>query len=151
MIQFNPEFNKTNQQNSPLIYTYEEYSFYKSRVSNELNFTLYVNYIGLMVGQKNYVESLDGFCPYGSWISINLVVPEYKKGLLKVEADVEPGFSYRINDFEWPAYMNQEKWVCIGNPQATGETLEFLQDCVAVVNEGTLKSLWLKPTFIHSN
>jgi len=62
--------------------------------------------------------------------------------------NLESGFSYGINsDDEWPVYVNQKTgWICVGNPERSGEAVEFMNNCVAVVdNNNKLVSLWLKP------
>lgn len=74
-------------------------------------------------------------------------VPNYKQGTLKVKHNLEHHFAYGINDEAWPVYVNvQTRWVCIGNSHSSGEAVEFINNCVAVVdNSQELIALWLQP------
>jgi hypothetical protein len=77
----------------------------------------------------------------------NYQVPEFQKGILKVEHNLKYGFAYRINEKDISVYVNtQTGWVCIGNPEKKGDTVEFINNCVAVIDdEKNFISLWLKP------
>ena len=74
-------------------------------------------------------------------------VPEYRKGTLRVEHNLEHGFAYGINDEDLPVCINAETgWVCIGDPEKRGNAVEFINNCVAVIgNNKEFVSLWLKP------
>ena len=52
-----------------------------------------------------------------------------------------------INRDDLPMFINTESgWVCIGNPEAKGRAVEFINNCVAVINDNCeFVSLWLKP------
>jgi hypothetical protein len=52
-----------------------------------------------------------------------------------------------VNKEDWPVYVNiRTGWVCIGNPENKGNAVEFINNCVAVIDENKcLASLWLKP------
>ena len=77
----------------------------------EIDYYVILNMLNLTVGDNDYVIRVDGFCPYGNWTKTTLSVPDYKPGLLKVETQLEPGFSHRLNKDDWPVYINEEKWV----------------------------------------
>jgi hypothetical protein len=118
-------------------------------IIHEVSYDLLINYIDLLFDENDYVAHLSGFCPYGTWIKADCQVPPYKEGKLKVETQDEPGFAYRINDDkEWPIYINKDRWVCLGNSNKSENAIEFLHNCVAVIDQGSLVALWLKPDFI---
>jgi len=131
-----------------LKYVADEYSFDIEPIVHIINFDVIVNKLNLTVVNDNKVAQVWGFCPYTNWIKSNCNVPQYTEGLLIVMDNLESGFSYGINsDDEWPVYVNQKTgWICVGNPERSGEAVEFMNNCVAVVdNNNKLVSLWLKP------
>lgn len=149
-MKFIIEYNNNVEQRI-LTYLSDDYSFDMEPVVLTVNFDVVLNKINLaVVGDNKKIVQIWGFCPYGSWIKTNYSVPSYKKGLLKVKDELEPGFSYGINNEDWPIYVNKQAgWVCIGNPKKTGSAVEFINNCVAVVgNDGDLISLWLKPQIL---
>lgn len=131
-----------------LFYLIDDYSFDMDPSIREVGYDLLINYINLLFDPRDCVAHLSGFCPYGTWIKANYQVPLYKEGKLKVQTQVEPGCSYRINNEEWSIYINEDRWVCIGNPNISENAVEFLHNCIAVINHENLVALWLKPDFI---
>ena len=129
-----------------LTYVAEEYAFDIDPVVQFVSFSVVLNTLNLTVVDHNVVE-VWGYCPHGGWLHTDHNVPMYAPGELQVLTDLEPGFSYRINDKDWPVYVNiQTGWVCIGDPQKPGRAVEFIHNCVAVVdNNQNLTALWLKP------
>lgn len=132
-----------------LIYIPEEHSFYMDSVVNKIEFELIVNKISLAVSD-NIVVNVSGFCALSKSMKSNYQVPEYKKGCLRVEHNLNYGFAYGINtddNYEYPVYINiQSGWVCIGDPEKKGNAVEFINNCVAVIdNDKEFVSLWLKP------
>ncbi len=77
----------------------------------------------------------------------SIQVPNYKQGALRVEHNLEHGYAYGIYDEDLPVYVNKRTgWVCIGNPKKSGEAVEFINNCVAVIdNNQELAALWLQP------
>src|SRR5262249_3907913 len=131
-----------------LKYLENEYSFDSEPLTKEINFDIVINKLILSVIDDSKVAQIWGFCPHSTWIKTDYNVPHHTKGLLKVVDDLEQGFSYKINrEGEWPIYINQSTgWICIGHPENKGEAVEFMNNCVAVVdNHHKLVSLWLKP------
>jgi hypothetical protein len=147
MTKFLIDFEKTLGDNE-LSYIVDEYSFYMQSTINGVNLDLLINNIDLAIDDNNCITHLSGFCPYGNWIKTNIVIPKYKRGIIRVIHQLKSGFSYRLNDHEWSTYIDEkERWVCIGNPEKPGQAVEFLNHCIAVINQGELVSLWLKPKF----
>lgn len=131
-----------------LTYLADECSFDIEPTIHEINFDVVINKLNLTVaGDDNRIVQVWGFCPYSLWIKANYNVPQYARGILKVATDLKPGFAYAINnDSEWPVYVNAKTgWICIGNPEKSEKAVEFITDCVAVVYNGELVALWLKP------
>jgi hypothetical protein len=129
-----------------LTYISEECSFDMEPIVSKMDFELIVNKLSLTVIDEKIIQ-LWGFCGLGEWMKSNYQVPEYKKGILKVEHNLEFGFAYGINDEEFPVYVNvQTGWVCIGNPEKRGDAVEFINNCIAVIDDNKeFVSLWLKP------
>lgn len=134
-------------ENRLLKYVTEDCSFNSEPSVQEINFDLALNKLNLTVADENKVVQVWGFCGYGEWLKADSNVPQYRKGILKVVDDLEPGFSYGVNNDDWPVYVNEKTgWVCVGNPEKLGQAVEFMSNCVAVVdNSNELLSLWLKP------
>lgn len=132
-----------------LTYIQEECSFDMEPIVSEIDFELVLNKISLSVVDNRIIQ-LWGFCGLGKSMKSNYQVPEYKKGGLRVEHNLNYGFAYGINDdddYEYPVYVNvQTGWVCIGDPEKKGNAVEFINNCVAVIDdEKEFVSLWLKP------
>ena len=148
MIKFSLNFENFFDKKKFLTYIQKEFSFDMNPAIYEINYYFSLNMLDLTTDENDYVIQVGGFCPYGNWMKTTLSVPKYKPGLLKVETELEPGFSYGINESDWPIYINEDEWVCIGNPEKQKTAVEFLPSCVAVIDQDELVSLWLKPTFI---
>lgn len=145
-MKFYTEYTKSLEQKK-LIYYVDEQSFDTEPSLGKVDFCIVINMINLTVIKGNVVE-IWGFCPSETWITSEYEVSKYTKGILKVKDDVEPGFSYRL-DKKWPVYFNPKTdWLCIGNPEISNTAIEFIPNCVAVIDQETLKALWLKPEYI---
>jgi uncharacterized protein YbdZ (MbtH family) len=132
-----------------IVYIPEEHSFYMNSVVYNIEIELILNKISLAVSD-NTVVNVGGFCGLSKSMKSNYQVPKYKKGGLRVEHNLKHGFAYGINDdddYEYPVYINVHSgWVCIGNPEKKGNAVEFINNCVAVIDDNKeLVSLWLKP------
>lgn len=132
-----------------LTYIEEECSFDMEPIVRGIDFELILNKLSLSVFDNKIIQ-LWGFCGLDKSMKSSYQVPEHKKGCLRVEHDLNYGFAYGINDdddYEYPVYINiQSGWVCIGNPEKKGNTVEFINNCVAVIDDDKdFVSLWLKP------
>lgn len=134
------------KQQRQLVYIPDEHSFDMEPIEGNTDVDLIVNTITLSV-KDNKVIQLWGFCGLNNSITTYANPPVYKAGSLIVKHNRPHGFSYAINADELPVYVNlQTGWVCIGNPNALGSAVEFINNCVAVINPvQNLVSLWLKP------
>lgn len=132
-----------------LIYNIEECSFDTEPTVEEINFDVVLNKLNLTaIGDDNKIAQVWGFCGYNEWIKSDYEVPERKKGTLKVLDDLPSGVgSFSIKKEDVPMYVNTRTgWVCIGNPERKGSAVEFINNCVAVIDDGKeFVSLWLKP------
>lgn len=130
-----------------LTYNIEECSFDIEPIVQEICFDIVVNYLNLTVVDDNKVIQVWGFCGFATWIKADCKVPKSAKGTLYVIDDLECGFAYGVNKEDFPVYINtQTGWLCIGNPEGSGKAVEFINNCVAVIDtEGEFISLWLKP------
>lgn len=129
-----------------LHYDSEDYAFDMEPVVNAVAFNLVLNYLNLSVDLDNKIVQIWGYCPYTSWMPKSITVPEYVKGELIVMSELKPGFSYSINQDEREIYVNYNTgWICIGNPEKKNNAVEFINDCIAILEDEELVSLWLKP------
>ncbi len=131
-----------------LIYRIDEWSFDTEPSVQEINFDIVVNKLNLtVVDNDNKIVQLWGFCGLDEKMKSTYKVPEYKAGILRVVDDLEGGLAYRVNKDELPIYVNTRTgWVCVGDPDKKGNAVEFISNCVAVINsDNEFVSLWLKP------
>ena len=138
-----------------LQYIEDERSFYMEYSILNVDIELIINKIALQVF-NNEIRELSGFCGLSREMRANFQVPHSKKGILKVEHNLQLGLAYEINeifDYEHPIYLNIETgWVCIGNPNIEEKAVEFITNCIAVINEnGAFIALWLKPKSLPKN
>jgi hypothetical protein len=147
-MKFLIEYTDTVEQKT-LIYDIEECSFDTEPTVQEINFDVVINKLNLtVIDDDNRIVQVWGFCGYNEWIKSSYEVPERKKGILKVLDDLTAGVgSFSINKEDVPMYVNvQSGWVCIGNPEKKGNAVEFINNCVAVIDDDKeFVSLWLKP------
>ena len=132
-----------------LLYNIQEFSFNTSPRVKEINFDIIVNKLNLtVVGKENKIVQVWGFCGFKEWIKSTYKVPKSKKGLLKVVDVLEFGFSYTVTKEDFPMYVNPKTgWICVGSPEKSGKAVEFIENCVAVIDDNKeFVSLWLKPT-----
>ncbi len=142
-----------NIQSSHLVYLPDDYSLITQPCLPESNFCVMINRLSLTIDKHHRIIDLGGvFGHLGCWIKKKLLVPPYVPGELKIIGNLKSGYSYRYSEDaygqeEWPVYIDQETgWLCVGDPEQTGsEAVEFINNCVAVVNHSHLKALWLRP------
>ncbi|MEH6305244.1 hypothetical protein RYH73_06295 [Olivibacter sp. CPCC 100613] len=150
-MKFQIEYTGTAEQKT-LIYDIEECSFDTEPTVREIAFDVVLNKLNLtVIDDDNKIVQIWGFSGYNEWIKSNYEVPESKKGTLKVLGDLTSGIgSYLINKKDLPIYVNtQSGWVCVGDPEGKGNAVEFINNCVAVIDDDKeFVSLWLKPQSI---
>ena len=145
-MKFNIDYNDKKEERL-LIYILNEHSFDMEPYNYSTDLHLALNYLDLMVLDKKVIQ-LSGFCGLGISRKSNYNVPEYEEGALKIVNNLEAGVgSYPISKEDFPVYVNvQTGWVCIGNPEKKGNAVEFINNCVAVIDDNKeFVSLWLKP------
>ena len=122
---------------------------------NAVNFSILIEqgYNSLDINlETGRVLQVTGINPNYNWIEKELVTPVFKRGILTVSFDEKrqegTGIQY-AND--WQTYFNYKTgWVCIGNPDCNSESksVEFAQNSVAVIDDGQLSSIWIRPQFV---
>ncbi len=144
-MKFNVEYTNYTEQ-KVLLYRAEEHSFEMIPWEKEIDFDIAINTLTLTVSDTKIIQ-LSGFCGLNTKMKVDYNVPESKKGLLTVLGNFEYGFAYRIKDKEFSVYVNtQTGWICIGDPLKQGNAVEFINNCIAVIDkENNFVSLWLKP------
>lgn len=134
-----------NQEARELFYIADEYAFNSEPHILEIDLEIIINQIALSVVNSKVIQ-VNGFCPYTSWINMDCNAPQYSTGELRVLDHLNPGFSYSVNKTDWPVYVNiRSGWVCVGDFKGAGRAVEFIKNCVAVVNQEKFIALWLKP------
>lgn len=131
-----------------LTYDTDEFSFDTEPSIQEINFDVVINKLSLSaVDGDNKIVQLRGFCGYKEWQRSNFEPPHYKTGTLKVAGNIEGGFSYRVGKDDLPMFINvQSGWLCIGSPRKNGNAVEFINNCVIVIDDDReFISLWLRP------
>ncbi len=130
-------------------YIVEDFSFAHERKNYFHDFSLTVNTIELDIDNNFFLCGVGGYDPYLGWERIHVEPPFFGKGGVRalIDFDYVPGGAYGINNQVWPEYVNVKSgWVCIGNPKKDGKAVEFINNCVAVVdNNQELAALWLQP------
>ncbi len=132
-----------------LIYRADEFSFDMEPWLSGLDFEIAVNTLTLIVIDGK-VTQLGGFCGLNNKMKADCIVPQSRKGELKVlhpEKYWDKAGAHRLNKKDWSVVVNvQTGWVCIGNPVTKGDAVEFINNCIAVIDDDMeLISLWLKP------
>jgi hypothetical protein len=132
-----------------IYYLANEYSLYVEPYGSLIHYGLVINYLDLPVLDSK-IFRVSGYFPRGSWLKANVNPPEFQQGQLQLAIELpERGFSYRIDENEWPVYFNEGSgWVCVGDPSNKSKGVEFVTNCVAILKDnGELSALWLKPEF----
>jgi hypothetical protein len=90
-----------------------------------------------------------GYCPHESWQPARLEPPRSSLGRLSYSGQaIIPGVSIRLNEQRWPVLFDDSTgWICLGDPAARGDAVEFSPGATAVLNDGSLQALWLHPEF----
>ena len=139
-------------QDCQLVYRRDEFSFGTECAPGGRGISVVVNDLELFVDDEGQVLYVSGYCPYQGWEPTSSFPPEHSGGGLKVVGidfkNEQTGMAFRLNDLNsrWPAYLNAEGWVCIGDPGKSGDhAVEFAHHCVAVLIRDSLVALWLRP------
>lgn len=132
-----------------LIYRKNESSFdFISNLCGDIS--IVIGYLQLTINSStNQLVSVWGLHPYYNWIKEDLVVPQFDKGIVKLENNYISAISYNEEEFtDWKTYCDKKNgWICIGEKNTTGVTIMFATDCLVVITDKKLKALWLKPKF----
>lgn len=134
-----------------VIYRKNEYSFDTVPYEYEIDFEIEVNTLFLTVVDSKIIQ-LNGFCGVTKR-NLYYDVPKAKKGVLKLldsEKYISLAGTTKLNDKDWETVINpQTGWICIGDPQKQGYTVEFIDNCIAVINKNQeLIALWIHPSFL---
>jgi hypothetical protein len=134
-----------------LIYVSQDFAFQTTPYPYGWTTSVLVNQLELLIEEDtNVILAVYGYCPYHSWISRSLAIPPSQPNGLKVETDTPLGMgvALRLNDERWPAYVDYTTGcVVIGSPEvASGMiSIAFAPGATAILNDGRLFSLWLRP------
>jgi hypothetical protein len=132
-----------------LVYRAEDHSFDTVNRTEDGEASLLVNDVQLEIDGENRVLFVWGLCPHTSWAALMQGAPPARPARLRVIGlELQPGTSKRLNaDARWRVSADRRSgWICLGDFQAAGEAIQFAPGAVAVLADGALKALWLKPT-----
>ncbi len=96
---------------------------------------------------SNVANSVDGSLETGKVITATIHPPKSRPGVLTcVPIDKSEGVP-NILENELDIYCNPETgWLCLGDPEAQGESVEFITNCIAVLSDShNITSLWIRP------
>ncbi len=144
-MKFTPVFQDSTKQRT-LLYLSDECSFTTEGGLDHIEMELIVNKISLAIFEGTVV-AVSGFCGLDASMLKRLEVPISLPGTLRVEHNLKLGFAYSVNDDELPVHVDRFLgWVCLGDPTIRENAIEFISNCVAVIDRsGNLVALWLKP------
>lgn len=131
-----------------LIYVPGDYAFNVDPFPNVPG-TLLFGMLEIHVDLKDYrVVYVWGYAPYVSWKPAVLTPPPSRRAALVVQdVRLEPGIARRLTaPGEKQGHVDiNTGWVCLGDPNAQGEAVEFAPGCIAIIQDGQLLTLWLHP------
>jgi len=106
------------------------------------------NYIQLEVSETGIVDHVWGCCPKSSWCSIDLKPPKGIPGRMRIipESKLLPGVSIQMSEEKFPQYFDkQNRWLCIGDPQAIGEfQIQIEPSLIIVATSLQIITLWIR-------
>lgn len=144
--------SKTDRRFS-LVYREEDYSFDIEPLIYNGYTSIMVNDLQLEIDDEGKIVYVWGLCPLIKHQETDKAPKNYGSANLiaLLNKPPIPGISYRLNENErWPIHINKQKgWVCIGNPNCFGEQrVEFVNDCIAILEQQEIVTIWLKPKIL---
>ncbi len=134
--------------NIKILYDSKDFSFDMEPRFFYQDFVITINYLQLGMNHNMIISNISGFCPYQAWKEIDIDVPNHEKASIRVEVDFDPlsGGGYKIKDEDWPQYVNRTTgWYCVGDPKKKEKAIEFIKNCVAILEDDQIVALWLYP------
>lgn len=134
-----------------LVYNAEDFSFDTLRRTQEGESSLLVNDLQIELDEESRLLFVWGLCPASAWNQIDAAVPPAKPGVLRLEGGpMIPGTSRRLNaESRWSVGVNSGAgWVCVGDESAHGDVIQVGPGAVAVLDDGKLRALWLRPVVL---
>jgi hypothetical protein len=113
--------------------------------------SILVNNLQLGFDDEGRILEVWGYCANTLWKQRTLSRPVYGPGSLmgKLDEVPVPGAAYRFTSSnEWPVWVDVDLgWVVLGahDLQEPYEAVEFISDAVAIVRDGSLHAIWLRP------
>lgn len=96
---------------------------------------------------KNKAQWFGGYNSSKNWINSNLIFPQYQKGEIYIENNLENIMDGQWYVENWKTYYDKKQNIlCIGNYNTNPEdiAIEFCTNIIAVFEEKYLKSIWIK-------
>lgn len=137
-----------------LIYTKDDYSFdFEPNISAD--YAILIGYINITFDSTSKTaRQIWGCNPYMVWENNELTPPNAKQVGLMIEEEVESGDVFRLVEAgEWKSYFDEKSgWICIGDvsTSSTDDAIEFARNIIVVLQNGLIKSLWLRPKIMQT-
>ncbi len=134
-----------------VIYRKKEYSFDTNpKMNTDLDLMLGDLFLGAD-SETRLILSISGYNNINGWISKSLQPPVFFEGELILAENIKPGIAKKIKGSEfWKTYFDQESgWICIGDNTFSTQNIgvKFLANAIAILNNNSLKALWIKLKF----
>lgn len=142
-----------NVEQQEVVFDKSEWSFDTIPVVNEVSFDIAVNCLNLsVIGDNNRIGQIWGFGGGSKWEKSNIIPPSCKKGIVAVASELSEndyGLSHKLLDNVPITINTQTNWICYGDYQQTANAVEFIKNCIAVLNEeNELVALWINPKVV---
>lgn len=130
-------------------YVESEYSF-DFEPAQSSNFDVLVGDLTVSFDGNMNARQIWGYNPNAGWINKKLSLPTATQGSLVLNDEIEtPQRIYGSKDWK-THYDSNTGWICIGihNTEQHDKAVEFATNIIAVLKNGSLKSIWIKPLFV---
>lgn len=113
-----------------------------------------VAYLNLGIDSEDMTaRCLWGFSPMSSWKNMNLKLPDYCEGGIRLVGVNEGGMILRADKEKmWKAFYDETKgWFCAGNPFTGREdkAVKIMENMLVTLDvSGALKAIWIYPKYI---
>ena len=130
-------------------YIGSEYSFDFEPVQSS-NYDILIGDLTISFDANLKARQIWGYNPSSGWINKKLSLPTVEQGALILNNEIDSPQSIDGSK-AWKTYYDSHTgWICIGtfNVEQYDLAIEFATKIFAVLHNGNLKSVWIKPIFM---
>lgn len=153
MIEYLVNSKKIDRKKRPIYYVKEKSFLLEPQIETDFSILFGNLYFGLDIDlNTGKVQAISGYSPKRQWKRNHLIIPKATvEGELIVLSNDEwyPGQGIRVTDGDWGIqYDSKTGWICVGKSgvEMVGQSVEFLNNCIAVLNGKSLEEI-----FIHAD